>query len=202
MALIYDGIRVFNPAVGGSILAADHEDFQNQMILGMEERTFGISMTSFVGDTPGVAGSWAYNFYNSVDPPYWQFGAGNPGGETLEHEFCYAGSETRLTEISVIIDSDSSAGDGGDISLWEKRRTTTLNALNLVTAIDATDPWVCNGGAGGALGTPLKLTATGLSDDLDASDSYYLVCEAPTIAAARTCRVYSAEYKAWFHKGS
>jgi len=189
MALIYDGIRVFNPAIGGSILAQDHQDFQDQMILGMEERMIAISMTGVQAESP-----WAYQTYNAVDPPYWLH-QNNPGGETVEYEFPYMPQETKITEISVIICGDGVAAEGGDISLYNKVRSDVTPVLALWQAIDATNPWALNN-------VITKVTVSGLSIEPSVEESAYLVFEASTVAAVRNLEIWSAEYSAWFHKGT
>ena len=193
MALIYDGIRVFNPAAGGVILAQDHQDFQDQMILGMEERTIPIPvLTASAIETTGPA--WAYQTMNAVNPPYIMHNNA-AGGETVECTLPYLPEATKLTEISVIINGSAAAAEGGSIDLYEATRTTAIGAYAVKYVIDNTDPWTL-------AGVVTKITQSGLSGEPSNQTHYHLVFEAATAAVARNMRIYHAEYKAWFHKGT
>jgi len=201
MATLYDGYRSFNAVKGATAWPRDPNKFQDDTILGLEERTIPIPI-QLAYHSPAET-SWTYFETDVKNPPYWDNPNNPPAGESLLLPIPYLPSDTQITEIVVEVDGTVLGGDAnqGVIELIEQNISgAPVGAWGQPAAgavdIGGATPWV----TGGA--TANEWTSGALTFDVVGKRVYAIAFVSSIAAAAREHFVYSAYIKAMFHKGT
>ena len=202
MATIYDGARVFSAADAAQIFAADHNNFQDKMILGMAERPVVLPIQS--AETHNAT-QWVYIGLDSFGAPpfaatpYWSMPNNPAAHDVLEIPLCFAPGDMRITQVDVWVDSIYNAGDAsqGEIALYARPLSIAPGTTAVAQDVGGASPW----GASGA-GTIENKTTGAIAIDVTASSEYTLVFTTQNAAAARNCKVYGAAISVMYHKGT
>lgn len=183
MANLYDGSRVFTAAAGNTALASDQNDLQDKLILGLKARYWALDLALGVND--GVTGDWNLDTADLR----WEEETHTSGGILRIPVILPA--DARITEINVWILGTASQ-TGGSIDLYVGDASAGTGGVEQV--IDNSNPW--------AVTTITKVSATGLSIDLDIVKYYWLQFTNAKGGPIADNYVYQANVKAQWHNGS
>lgn len=195
MALLYDGLRVVTAAQGNTALAADYNQIQDLLILGLAARYHPID-GSACKEREDAASAWTYKGLPGSDPPYWQHDTS--GADVIILPLNALLGDERITEITVIINGTHTtppAADDGEVALYRRPVTAGATGQSLIQDIGGSDPW-------NLTGTKTAVTVSGLTIDVSGQWVYYLYFRSHNEGAADTIQFYNAKYKSQFHKGS
>ena len=186
MPTLYDGNRVYPACPGAPVLSAHHNAFQDQIILGVEERTTAVSIFEGKHDTV-AANNWSLVTPFTNDPPSWYNTLTNSNHivsipiEPKVGEY--------ITEIGVVIggSDDLSGGNDGSIKVYYRATNSTAVAVYGFDIGGAT-PWA-------GPGQTIHTAVTGYSQA--AARSYFVRFEAPNSGFA-AIYIYGVYYKSQF----
>ena len=196
MATIYDGVRVFTAAAGGTASSANQNTFQDQMILGMEERA------QILGPEHGLphqaATTWTFQC-DAIDPPRWTCDCS--AADNLIVPIPLRDKEY-IVDITVLVTgADAPTGSGGEIGLYYSQidtTTPTAAAMGSVQDLGGANPW----DIAGAFAAYQQLNLN-LSADMAAGErKYFLLLTSHAGGGASHARYFGTRINTRFHVGA
>ncbi len=197
---IYDGTRVFDAADAAQIMAVDHNDYQDQMILGMEART------RLIGPAAGLAddndpGNWRWRTDTNLNYPYWQEGVCTSEDALIvplplrKNEYI----EDFYVLIKGSVATPPAASPGGIHIYYNYLDLATPAAPAKVSAADLglANPWNLAGAFHVYSSIGLNLNAAATEDRF-----YYLSLTSHDDAGAGFCEYYGCKMVTRFHIGT